>query len=119
MLPWLIDYLFSLNIDYQWLMLAGTFLFTVQVAICLHSIMVGWVFFKLTVQSHEFLCFGTDWHLHSNSANELCEHFTNAILYLMYSKIRGANGDVLTKGPALTSPGKRPQKASPNFLKVS
>jgi len=41
MLAWLIDYLFSLNIDYPWLMLAGTFLFTVQVAICLHSIMVG------------------------------------------------------------------------------
>lgn len=44
MLAWLIDYLFSLNIDYQWLMLAGTFLFTVQVAICPHSVMVG-VFF--------------------------------------------------------------------------
>lgn len=37
----------------------------------------------------------------------------------MYSKIPGANEDALTKGPALTSPGKPPLKASPNFMKVS
>lgn len=45
MLAWLIDYLFSLNIDYQWLMPAGAFLFTVQVAAYLHSVMVGFFFF--------------------------------------------------------------------------
>lgn len=107
MLAWLIDYLFSLNIDYQWLTLAGTFLFTVWVAICLHSALVG--ILKLTVQSHEFSCFGTDWHLHSNCTSKLCVHFTKAILYLMHSRIPGANGGVLTKAPAFTAPGMLPQ----------
>lgn len=108
----LIDYLFSLNIDYQWLMLAGTFLFTVQVAICLHSALAG--IFKLTVQSHEFSCFGTDWQLHSNGTSKLCVHFTKAISYLRHSEIPGANGGVFTKAPAFTAPGMPPQ-GSPTF----
>lgn len=66
-------------------------------------------FFKLTVQFHEFSCFGTDWHLHNNSANKLCVHFSSATLYVMCSQIPAASEGVITRGPVLTLPGKLPQ----------
>jgi len=46
-------------------------------------------------------------------------YFTNAVLYLRYSKIPGVNEGVLSKGPTLTSPGKLPRKVSPDFMTVS
>lgn len=56
---WLIDYLLSLNIDYQWLLLAGTSLLAARGALGLPAARMGF-FHKLNVQSHEFSCFGTD-----------------------------------------------------------
>lgn len=61
MLARLIDYLFSLNIDYQLFMLTALSCLLLK---CLHASVILWWWqcrYKLTIWSHEFSCFDTDW----------------------------------------------------------